>query len=293
MEADIEITTGLAHALLRAQHADLADRPLRVVANGWDTVVMRLGDDLALRLPRREVAAHLVEHEQAVLPVLAPTLPVPVPLPVRVGRPTDGYPYPWSVVPWFDGVAAAATPVPERSAWAAHLANTLAALHTPAPADAPPNPYRGVPLAERTEVFRERLEIVPDRDARHLSQIWDTGLDAAPYDDVPRWLHGDPHPANLVVRPGAPDRLAALVDFGDVTSGDPASDLATAWLTFDAAGRASFRAVYDDVHGGDGPRWVRARAWAASFALVMLAFPDEHPLLAGVGEHAVGELLAG
>ena len=47
----------------------------------------------------------------------------------------------------------------------------------------------------------------------------------------PLWVHGDLHPANLLVT--ADGTLRAVLDFGDVTAGDPAVDLATAWLTFD------------------------------------------------------------
>ncbi|GMA25795.1 hypothetical protein GCM10025864_35540 [Luteimicrobium album] len=89
-----------------------------------------------------------------------------------------------------------------------------------------------------------------------------------------------------------PDELAAVVDFGDVTGGDPASDLATAWLSFDAAGHTAFRAAYAQTGGADDATWVRARAWAASLALALLAYPDAHPLMAEVGRHAVARLSA-
>jgi aminoglycoside phosphotransferase (APT) family kinase protein len=70
--AEVDVTVDLVRRLLRAQHPDLADLPLRVVANGWDNVTLRLGDELAVRVPRREMAAQLVRNEQRWLPVLAP-----------------------------------------------------------------------------------------------------------------------------------------------------------------------------------------------------------------------------
>ncbi len=301
MRADVDVTTQLARALLRAQHPDLlplADARLETAANGWDNVVLRLGDDLALRLPRREAAAHLVEHEQAVLPVLAPRLPVPVPAPVRVGgaEPALGYPYAWSVVPWFDGETAARTPVARRTAWAPALGRALAALHVPAPSNVPANPFRGVPLADRAPAFAERLGRADAETRPVLEAAWAAGLAAPAYDGAPVWLHGDPHPGNVVVGVGAADgedTLAALVDFGDVTGGDPASDLATAWLSFDAEGHEAFRAAYAAAGGPtDDATWTRARAWAASLALALLAFPDDHPLMAEVGRHAVVRLAA-
>jgi aminoglycoside phosphotransferase (APT) family kinase protein len=294
MHADVDVTVDLASELLRAQHPDLAGLPLRVEAFGWDNVVLRLGRDLALRLPRREAAAHLVAHEQDWLPVLAPRLPVPVPLPVRTGHPEPdlGYPYRWSVVPWFAGETVARTDVAGRAAWAGRLGETLAALHLPAPADAPVNPVRGVPLGSRGAAFAERLAPLEPGVADRLRGVWREGVDAPGFDGPPVWLHGDPHPGNLVARVG-PDgqQLAAVVDFGDVTSGDPASDLATAWLTFDAAGRTAFREVVDAASGWDEATWVRARGWAAHLTSVLLAHPREHPLMASVGRHALAQLV--
>ncbi|MFI5955313.1 phosphotransferase [Cryptosporangium sp. NPDC051539] len=50
-----------------------------------------------------------------------------------------------------------------------------------------------------------------------------------PWPGPPLWLHGDPHPSNLLVTDAAPARLAAVIDFGDLTAGDPATDLSAGW----------------------------------------------------------------
>ncbi|MFI2365045.1 aminoglycoside phosphotransferase family protein [Promicromonospora sp. NPDC019610] len=292
--ADLDVTVDLARALLREQHPDLADRPVTLVANGWDNVVLRLGDDLALRLPRRELGAQLLRNEHRVLPLLAPQLPVAVPDPVRVGAPsaTLGYPWPWGVVRWADGVAAATVPAARRAPWAEHLARVFVALHRPAPAAAPANDFRGVPVAARHEGFEERIGLLPERFRTRAREVWAEALAAPAFDGVPVWLHGDPHPANLVADG---DRLSAVIDFGDVTSGDPASDLGTAWLTFDAEGRRRFRAVVDaearDGSGWDAGMWRRAQGWAVLYTAICFAYPDTHPVMVGVGEHAVEQLL--
>src|SRR5919202_6625186 len=105
--ADLAVDAALVRRLLEEQHPDLAGLPLRLVANGWDNLILRLGDDLLVRVPRREAAAHLVRHEQEVLPRIAPALPVAVPVPVRVGVPSVAFPWHWSVLRWFEGVLAA------------------------------------------------------------------------------------------------------------------------------------------------------------------------------------------
>jgi aminoglycoside phosphotransferase (APT) family kinase protein len=88
--AEVDVPLELVSRLLAAQHPDLAHLPLEVMANGWDNLICRLGRELAVRLPRRAMAAELTAHEQQWLPVLAPRLPLPVPAPVRVGRPALG-----------------------------------------------------------------------------------------------------------------------------------------------------------------------------------------------------------
>ena len=121
---------------------DLAELPLIDVGEGWDNKLFRLGDALAVRLPRRAASAALIEHEQRWLPRLSAGLPLPVPVPLRVGRPGCGFPWSWSVVPWFAGESALVAPPPDPALMADALARFLRALHQPAPDDAPQNPWR-------------------------------------------------------------------------------------------------------------------------------------------------------
>lgn len=281
---EIEVTEHLARTLLFEQHADLADLPLTWAGTGWDNALWKVGDHLAARFPVRAIAAPLVTHEQTWLPVLAPRLPVDVPVPVRVGAPSATYPWSWSVVPWFDAIAAHHTAVPDRTAWAVQLAEVFSALHRPAPPDAPVNPFRGTPVPR--DAIVERLERVDVPDADRVLERFRDLADAPAWDGPALWLHGDPHPANLLVHDGA---LRAVIDFGDVTSGDPASDLSTAWLTFDRDGRAAFQDRLDH----DDATWRRAQAWALHMAVVMMTHPEDHPALAVVGRHCIAEVLAG
>ncbi|GIF48123.1 aminoglycoside phosphotransferase (APT) family kinase protein [Asanoa ferruginea] len=285
--AEIDVNLDLVARLLRAQQPDLADRPLRLVANGWDNTIVRLGDDLCVRLPRRQVAVQLLVNEQRWLPTIATHLPLSVPTPVRLGVPGEGYPWPWSVCRWFEGEIASMVPVVERRAVAAELAEFMNRLHVPAPDDAPANPVRGVPLVVRDEQIQDRLTSGKLDREDELRDLWDE-LRAAPEWTGPKvWLHGDPHPANLVLR-GQPATLAAVLDFGDLTAGDPATDLAAAWLVFDAEGRAAFRAGIE----ADEATWRRARAWALAIGTAIAVFADIHPGLADAGEHAINQVLS-
>ena len=85
--AEVEIDGDLVRNLLRDQHPDLAHLPLQLIDVGWDNAMFRLGKQFLVRLPRRQLAASLIENEQRWLPVIAARLPIPVPAPVRVGQP--------------------------------------------------------------------------------------------------------------------------------------------------------------------------------------------------------------
>lgn len=283
--AEYSLDEGGVRALLRAAAPRLADLSLSLFAEGWDNAMWRLGTDLVVRLPRRSLAVPLITNEQRALPEIGPPLEelgIRTPVPVLAGAPNDVFPRPWSVIPWIDGSNALAFSRVENSSWAPRLAEALRALHAPAPDDAPVNPVRGRDLTTRDGSMRPRLDALSTRSA--LRAAWDEGLAAAPSVEQV-WIHGDLHPGNILVREGS---LTALIDFGDVTVGDPAYDLASAWMLFDASGREAFRAAtgsrYDDA------TWVRARAWAAYIALVLLTQSDDRPDHLAVGQSTADEL---
>ena len=89
--SEIEIDLALVSELLK-QHPDLTHLPIQLFDSGWDNVMYRLGDGLCIRLPRRQAAAKLIEHEQTWLPQIADRLTISVPIPYRIGEPTANYP---------------------------------------------------------------------------------------------------------------------------------------------------------------------------------------------------------
>jgi aminoglycoside phosphotransferase (APT) family kinase protein len=287
--AEIEIDAELARRLLRAQHPDLADHPLTLVASGWDNAIFRLGEDLAVRLPRRALGATLIEHEQRWLPLLQPRLPVRIPAPIRTGAPGEGYPWAWSVTPWFEGTTADLAAPGEDEGEA--LAAFFAALHQPAPDDAPRNPYRGVPLADRAAVFETRAASLSARgrpiDPR-IRALWSEALETS-IDVPPTWIHGDPHPRNVLVEDG---RITAFLDWGDMAWGDRASDLAGVWMLLPHR-RARERAIA--ASGGvTAATWRRARGWAALYGVMLLdAGLTDDRRMAAIGEAIFERLIDG
>ena len=288
--AEVDVGLGVVRTLLAEQCSDLAELELTELAYGWDNAIFRLGPGLTVRLPRRALAAELVEHEQRWLPGLASTLPLPIPAPVRIGRPSGSYPWSWSVCPWLPGVVATRVPPDDPFDAAVTIGEFLSALHQVAPGDAPANPYRGVPLGQRTAVAVARvhqLRPVLLIDAPSVVACWSDLVATRPWSGPPLWLHGDLHPANLLVDEG---RLSAVIDFGDITAGDPATDLAVAWMLLPDEARATFRSAAGDV---DDDTWARARAWALSLALAYLANSADNPTFARLGEQVLAAALAG
>lgn len=286
--ADIEVDAELARRLIDDQHPGLAG-PLTLIATGWDNVLFRLGAELCVRLPRRRAAAQLIVNEQRWLPSIAERISVPVPVPVRIGLPAAYFPWSWTIASWIDADPALDRSPAQRRPVAADLARFFAELHVPAPDDAPANPVRGVPLASRTAAVYERLATGRIGRAREVRALWDLLVAVPRWAGPPLWLHGDPHPANVLLgtaRDGSA-RLAGVVDFGDITGGDPATDLAAAWLIFDEQGRAVFRDQLQDV---DEDTWRRARGWAVCMGTSIAASSADNPRMAAIGAHALEQV---
>jgi aminoglycoside phosphotransferase (APT) family kinase protein len=267
------MTAELVRDLLRDQHPDLADRPIRLGARGWDNQLWRLGDDLAVRLPWATPDADvLLRNEHAWLPGLAPRLPLPVPVPQRLGSPSARFPRPWLVTTWVPGDPADQAPITQASA--VSLAAFLTALHQPAPDDAPAGRDRGGPLADRAAGFASGLVTATARglisDPEAVQAVWAEALDAPPWTGPRLWLHADLHAANVLTTGGA---LSGVIDFGDLCAGDPAYDLSAAWLLL--PDHDQFFATYQPAL--DEATMRRARGWAMARVLSGLLIATQGP----------------
>ncbi|WP_427890040.1 aminoglycoside phosphotransferase family protein [Kribbella sp. GL6] len=280
----------LVRTLLKEQHPDLADLELEEVDGGWGNQMWRLGDDLALRIPRHDPTSDPILREHRWLPEIAARVPLPVPMPVRLGEPSERFPKAWLVTTWVSGEPADRTPITSPQA-ADLLAAFLLALHTEAPADAPRTPGRGDGLRGHTEGFEKWADEFAVEDA--VRAVWADGVAAPEYAGMPVWLHSDLHPANVVVADGT---LAGVVDFGDLSHGDPATDLSAAWLLLPDGSVDRFFEAYPV----DEPTYRRARAWAAARALSLIAIgtagvkghPGGKPTWLPAGQAAMHRILA-
>ncbi|MBN9742210.1 aminoglycoside phosphotransferase [Amycolatopsis sp. A1MSW2902] len=260
-----DVTADLVRDLLRDQHPDLAGLPIREVAGGWGNQMWRLGDELAVRMQRMDPTPQLQLKERRWLPVLAPRLPLPVPAPVRFGEPSERFPKHWTVMTWVPGEPLDRGTISRGVHAADTLADFLRALHVEAPVDAPIAADRGAHPRDCTGGFEEFLEAVAlDSLADDVRAVWDDAVAARAWEGPPVWVHGDLHPANVVVSEGT---LSGIVDFGDLFAGDPAWDLVAAWVLLPAGTAARF---FESYARADEAAIRRARGLAAMKGLFLI-----------------------
>lgn len=281
-----EITAELIRDLLREQHPDLAGRPVRLAALGWSNQVWRLGEDLAVRMPwMADGADQQLRNEYAWVAGLAAGLPLPVPVPQRLGEPSARFPRPWLVTTWVPGEPADRAPVTRGAESARVLGGFLKALHRPAPQGAPAG-FGALPLAAKAEgfagLFAQAVEqgLLAAGEPAAVRAVWEDALAAPVWGGPPVWQHGDLHAANVVTADGA---LSGVIDFGDVCAGDPACDLAALWTLLPAGTAPAFHRAYAAPYA-DAATLRRARGWALVRALAGLTIGE-----AGVHGRAGGK----
>jgi aminoglycoside phosphotransferase (APT) family kinase protein len=286
---EVQTDADLVRRLLAGQFPHWANLPLElVVSYGTDHDIYRLGDHLAVRLPRIGWATRQAALEAHWLPQFAPLLPLAVPVPLAQGTPADGYPFEWSVYEWLRGANANGTLADMEQA-AVDLAAFIKALRTIATAGAHPRTpgSRGGPLIEGDAQVRRAIVALGNRiDGKAALRAWEESLAAPAWDGPEVWVHGDLLPGNLLVVDG---RLSAVIDFGGLNVGDPACDLQPAWNVFSGSSRARFRAEL----AVDDASWLRGRGWALSQALSALPYYwDTNPGIIRQATRALAEVLA-
>lgn len=281
------IDEALVRALLAEQFPEWSGLPVRPIERGGnDHRMFRLGDELSVRLPSAAGYVPQVAKEQAWLPRLAPSVPLPIPAVRAVGAPSALFPAPWSVYGWLEGEPASAAPLEDRARFAGDLAAFLVALRSAGAADGPPpglhSAFRGGSVAHWDEEMRDLLLRVSGRERDRAAGIWREALDAA-FIGAPVWFHGDVSANNLLVRDGA---LAAVIDFGCSGVGDPACDTVIEWTHFSGESRAVFRREL----AVDDATWARGRGWTIWKALIMIT--NKPPGQAEFARHVLDELFA-
>lgn len=273
MSNPLNIDAALVKKLIASQFPEWAAMPLRPVdPQGWDNRTFRLGDKLTVRLPSADRYAAQVEKEQRWLPVLSPHLPLTIPVPVAAGKPTEEYPFSWSILKWIEGEILSVKKPYDLNSIAEGAAQFLSSLHLVDSANGPVagehNFFRGGdPAVYDAETRSAIVALTGQIDIARATEIWDKAL-MSKWEQPAVWVHGDFAPSNLLVRDGA---LQGVIDFGGCGVGDPACDLVLAWTILDDESRQ----VFHDRLDLDDPTWARARGWALWKALLILTDQSE------------------
>lgn len=299
--AELVLDPVLVLRVLERQAPVWSGYAIRPFEAGWDNVMFRLGDQHLVRMPRRQSADAPIRHEQRALPFLQPRLSPSVPTPVFNGKPSADFPWHWSVVPFFTATTASRDPLSQHGAvqWAEFMASLHREYVPGIDPVAPENPYRGVDINTRRMSLNARLsqlEALGEPVPAALLDTWLLAL-AQPRSTLRVWIHGDPHGRNVLCESGT---LKAVIDWGDVTTGDPASDLASFWMLIrdpvvrsEAIRHYLAVATYSLSTAESSALMLRARGWAFLYAAMLLGSGlIDHPENAAMGRATFQNLLA-
>ncbi|NED94908.1 aminoglycoside phosphotransferase family protein [Phytoactinopolyspora alkaliphila] len=289
LQHEIRSDVSLVSNLVAHQFPQWADAAVREVeSSGTDNAIFRLGDDLAVRLPRIPDAVDSLRRELHWLPWLSRYLPIPVPEPAGRGTPTEEFPYDWAVYRWIPGADLARTVDVDLDQVAVELAEWIAQLQR--------LETSGAPISRRAQPINPESEAVPVAieelsadglitDAASAAAVWEDAIKSPGWKSPPVWIHGDLHQGNMITADG---KLAAVIDFGLIGIGDPACDMLPAWTLLSERTREIFRARIDV----DDATWLRGRGWGMRFGLGALhVYRQSNPVFAGVGRHAIAEAI--
>jgi aminoglycoside phosphotransferase (APT) family kinase protein len=292
---DRVVSPELARVLVAEQFPKLAPVVVELCGTGWDNTAYRVDGKWVFRFPRREIAVDLLRREVAVLPALAPSLPLPIPRPTLVGRPDARFPWPFAGYRFLPGRTAEAARLgpAERLAAAPALAGFLRALHA-FPVEearrlgAEPDVHGKLDVERKLPELEERLATAVRLGLLPEAEPW-RGIAR----DVPAvrarrggghvLVHGDLYARHLLF--GGEDELAGVIDWGDVHVGDPAVDLSVAWSFLPAEARSVFCAEYGAI---DPDAWRLARFRAVYVLVAVLSYAADAREWALVREASVG-----
>lgn len=281
-----DIPAETARALLSAQFPQWASLPVqRVNSAGTDHVLYRLGNDKVLRFPSNADAAQNVLNHQKWMPRFA-GMPLATPQILATGTPGSGFAFAWSILRWIEGEDAWVAPIDDWSETAETLGGFVHALRNvdtnEGMLSGKANAYRGCLLPMLDQWTRKAIAAVSDaHDEGKMLAHWDQALSAAPWSDRPVWVHGDIHAANLVVRN---NELVGVIDFGLMSIGDPACDLAVAYSFIPA----QYRAKFFEATKADDAAKQRGKGWALYLGVIALAYyRNKNPVLASIADRAI------
>lgn len=258
----ITINKLLAHKLIAEQFPEYASLPITdIEKQGHDNRTYRLGDHMLIRMPTAANYALKVPKEQELLPDLAKALSISIPAPIKMGKASEDYPFPFSIYKWLPGKSINLMRLTDqdKEQLAFDLARFLKELQSindvKGLEPGQHNWWRGDHVSVYDKGAREQIaELAEIIDARKALALWGQACTTR-WDKAPIWIHGDFAIGNILMDGG---KLSAIIDFGGAAIGDPACDLVIAWTYLN--GKA--REIFISEMNMDDATLLRARAWA-------------------------------
>lgn len=267
-----------ASRLIQSQFSSLDPDSIEPLGEGWDHTVWAVEGRWAFRFPRRAIVLRGLEQSTVMLERIAPLLPAQVPVPEFLGRPGDGYPWPFVGGTLIGGVEVADAALSERQRrdLAAPLAAFLRALHAIDPAVGSGvlevDPMGRTDMTGRVPIARDHVEQVEAAGIwtapPAVEELLDVAAGLGP-PETPVIVHGDLHSRHVLV---AGAELTGVIDWDDICLADPASDLSLYWSVLTPPGRAIFREGYGEL---SQPQLVRARVLAVFLCSALALYADD------------------
>ena len=249
-DAEVRVDEALARQLISDQFPELEVGELRLLGEGWDTMVWLADGRWVFRFPRRTMVISGLELEMRYLTALADRLPLPVPRPTHLGCPSQAFEWPFYGAPYLPGRELAETPLDDdaRIALGRPLGAFLRALHTAElDADLPVDPVHRADMDARVPLTRERFGQLEQaglwKAPMAAQEIVAAAAELGPPEPT-AIVHGDFHLRHLLVDDAG--RPAAVIDWVDLCRNDPGVDLVLYWCLLPPEGRTEFRAAYGE-----------------------------------------------
>lgn len=232
--------------------------------SGMDNANFKIGENYLLRVPLHNDSAKLIENEIKYLGILQNKLPISIPKPIDIIKSEKLLKFKSVVYPYYIGNTADKEQCSESSIF--KLAKFLKELHSQSFNELPINQYRGVPLSykendvnNRIAYFRKTNKLINSS----ILKLWNNALDAK-LCQTKCVIHGDLHLKNIIV---LNTNIEAIIDWGDINWGDPATDLSVLWMI---TKNNILRDKTLNCYGASSELIKRSVGWAVFFATVFL-----------------------
>jgi aminoglycoside phosphotransferase (APT) family kinase protein len=234
--ADISLTQDQAKVLIETQFPELKPADLKPFGEGWDNFAFLVNNTYLFRFPRREVAVPGLENETNLLPVIADKLPVIIPFPCFVGKPSETFPWLFAAYKLLPGDTACELNLSDdqRTKLAEPLGLFLKKLHSINIEDvlkhgAKYDEMGRLDLSLRIPKLKAMLEKINHTGINiNIEPLlhFVTNLSSLRPPQTLHLVHGDLYIRHLILNKEL--KLTGIIDWGDIHLGDPALDISIA-----------------------------------------------------------------